>query len=249
MSIRVSAVARHLLLSLDRGQAAVSSLSGSSSSGVGGGGAGAGASNAKAVADVYAEVVGVLSASSSRFSAVKKRFLQELNEWRHAKDVSASHEHNIISVLNGMQYFRIKVSSPSLPPTFSSIGREPTVTTTRTVQTHPMEELETGIAFLHELGQYLLEVKQREIKHHIWWLLVKILLPFASVVPSFHLVLPLFLFSIRSCRFFFQQINTETNIPSLISFVDLLFTNTLDLANKRHHKLVYHIPSFPDLNN
>lgn len=44
-----------------------------------------------------------------------------------------------------------------------------------------MADFETGVLFLHELGQYYLEVKQRDIKHAIAGLLVEILLPVAAV--------------------------------------------------------------------
>jgi len=47
-----------------------------------------------------------------------------------------------------------------------------------------VEEMEMGISFLHELGTYFLELKDRDlirIKHHIAGVLVEILAPVASV--------------------------------------------------------------------
>ena len=48
---------------------------------------------------------------------------------------------------------------------------------------HPMEEFQACIQFLHEFGQYFLELKDRdkEIKHALSGLFVEILLPVAAV--------------------------------------------------------------------
>ncbi len=51
----------------------------------------------------------------------------------------------------------------------------------RTLQTNQVADFEMGVSFLHDLGQYYLEVKQRDIKHAIAGLLVEILLPVAAV--------------------------------------------------------------------
>jgi len=48
---------------------------------------------------------------------------------------------------------------------------------------HPIEEFQASIQFLHECGQYFLELKDRdkEIKHALSGLFVEILLPVAAV--------------------------------------------------------------------
>ena len=46
---------------------------------------------------------------------------------------------------------------------------------------HPIEEFELCVQLLLELGQYFLEVKDRDIKHALAALLVEILLPVAAV--------------------------------------------------------------------
>lgn len=58
------------------------------------------------VADLYAEVLGVLA--QSRFLSVRKRFMAELKELR-AKEPSPNVIQAIISLLMGMKFFRIKV--------------------------------------------------------------------------------------------------------------------------------------------
>uniref|UniRef100_A0A914W2H8 Protein furry n=1 Tax=Plectus sambesii TaxID=2011161 RepID=A0A914W2H8_9BILA len=141
--------------------------------------------NCLIVAETYAEVIGVLS--QSHFVEVQRHFTRELTEMRRENPPTPLTTHNIIGLLMGMKFFRIK--------------------------TNQVVDLETGVLFLHELGQYYLEVKQRDIKHAIAGLLVEILLPVAA------------------------QVKTETNIPSLIAFVDKLYAHTLDLANKKHHKM------------
>lgn len=65
------------------------------------------AHNYHIIADLYAEVVGVLA--QSRFLSVKKRFLQELKELR-VKEPSTTTTQAIISLLMGMKFFRVKVS-------------------------------------------------------------------------------------------------------------------------------------------
>lgn len=58
------------------------------------------------VADLYAEVLGVLA--QSRFLSVRKRFMAELKELR-VKEPSPLVIQAIISLLMGMKFFRIKV--------------------------------------------------------------------------------------------------------------------------------------------
>ena len=48
-------------------------------------------------------------------------------------------------------------------------------------QMHPIEEFQASVAFMHELGNFFVEVKDRDIKHAIAGLFVEILLPVASV--------------------------------------------------------------------
>jgi hypothetical protein len=60
------------------------------------------------VADLYAEVIGVLA--HSRFLSVRKRFMLELKELR-AREPSSHTTQSIISLLMGMKFFRIKVRS------------------------------------------------------------------------------------------------------------------------------------------
>ena len=50
-----------------------------------------------------------------------------------------------------------------------------------TFQMHPMEDFEQCVQFLHDLGHYFLEVKDRDIKHALASLFVEILLPVAAV--------------------------------------------------------------------
>lgn len=64
------------------------------------------AHNIHIIADLYAEVIGVLA--QSRFSSVKKRFLLELKELR-TKEPNSTTTQSIISLLMGMKFFRVKV--------------------------------------------------------------------------------------------------------------------------------------------
>lgn len=65
------------------------------------------AHNIHMIADLYAEVIGVLA--QSRFSSVRKRFMSELKELR-TKEPSPHTTQSIISLLMGMKFFRVKVS-------------------------------------------------------------------------------------------------------------------------------------------
>lgn len=64
------------------------------------------AGNIHTVADLYAEVLGVLA--QSRFLSVRKRFMSELKELR-TKEPTSHTTQSIISLLMGMKFFRIKV--------------------------------------------------------------------------------------------------------------------------------------------
>lgn len=104
------------------------------------------------IADLYAEVIGVLA--QSRFASVKKRFMTELKELRN-KEPSPHTTHSIISLLMGMKFFRVKMA--------------------------PIEEFEASFQFMHECAQYFLEVKDKDIKHAMAGLFVEILVPVAAV--------------------------------------------------------------------
>jgi len=53
---------------------------------------------------------------------------------------------------------------------------------------HPIEDFEACCFFLHDLGHYFLEVKDKDIKHALATLFVDILLPVAAV--SISLLIP-----------------------------------------------------------
>ncbi|XP_012945432.1 protein furry homolog isoform X2 [Aplysia californica] len=113
------------------------------------------ASNINIIADLYAEVIGVLA--SSRFLAVRKKFMNELKELK-LRDQTPYTAQSIISLLMGLKFFRVKM--------------------------HPIEEFELCVQLLLELGHYFLEVKDRDIKHALAGLFVEILLPVAATVKN-----------------------------------------------------------------
>ncbi|CAH8610408.1 unnamed protein product [Heterobilharzia americana] len=108
--------------------------------------------NINLVADLYAEIVGLLF--QSRFALVRHKFMGCLNDLR-AKENSPNNRASIVSLIMGMKFFRIKM--------------------------HPIEDFVNCFNFLQELGQYFLEVKEIEIKHVLSDLFVEILLPVAAV--------------------------------------------------------------------
>ncbi|XP_064619246.1 protein furry-like isoform X4 [Lineus longissimus] len=144
----------------------------------------ANAANANIISDLYAEVIGVMA--QSRFQAVRKRFLAEVKEMR-SKDQTPSVTHSIISLLMGMKFFRVKM--------------------------HPIEEFEACIQFLQELGNYFLEVKDKDIKLALAGLFVEILLPVAAVVKN------------------------EVNVPVLKNFVEMLYQTAMDMSTKKKYCL------------
>ncbi|ETN77042.1 hypothetical protein NECAME_11326 [Necator americanus] len=81
------------------------------------------------------------------------------------------------------------------------------------LKTNQVDDFELGIKFLDDLGSFLLEVKDKDVKHAVAGLLVEILLPVAA------------------------QIKREANIPALITFVSKLYGPTNELASKKQHKL------------
>ncbi|XP_050540856.1 protein furry isoform X2 [Daktulosphaira vitifoliae] len=113
------------------------------------------AQNIHMVADLYAEVLGVLA--QSRFLSVRKRFIAELKELR-AKEPSPHVTQAIISLLMGMKFFRIKMV--------------------------PIEDFEASFQFMQECAQYFLEVKDKDVKHSMAGLFVEILLPMAGIVKN-----------------------------------------------------------------
>nr|AOV18883.1 furry [Lymnaea stagnalis] len=113
------------------------------------------ASNINIIADLYAEVIGVLA--NSRFLAVRKKFMNELKELK-LRDPTPYTAQSIISLLMGLKFFRVKM--------------------------HPIEEFELCVQLLLELGHYFLEVKDRDIKHALAGLFVEILLPVAATVKN-----------------------------------------------------------------
>lgn len=46
----------------------------------------------------------------------------------------------------------------------------------------PIEEFEASFQFMHECGQYFLELKDKDIKHALAGLFVEILVPVAAVI-------------------------------------------------------------------
>uniref|UniRef100_A0A0R3RWW2 MOR2-PAG1_N domain-containing protein n=1 Tax=Elaeophora elaphi TaxID=1147741 RepID=A0A0R3RWW2_9BILA len=137
------------------------------------------------VAERYAEVLGVLSQTHAVL--IQRTFLNTLDELRKENPMTPFSMNCIIALLMAMKFFRIK--------------------------TNDVAEFEIGVRFLDELGQYYLDVKQKDIKHAIAGLLVEILLPVAA------------------------QIKTEANIPAVISFVDKLYAPTFELVNKKRDKM------------
>uniref|UniRef100_A0A670HZV6 FRY microtubule binding protein n=1 Tax=Podarcis muralis TaxID=64176 RepID=A0A670HZV6_PODMU len=119
--------------------------------------------NMHIVADLYAEVIGVLA--QAKFPAVKKKFMAELKELRH-KEQSPYIVQSIISLIMGMKFFRIKM--------------------------YPVEDFEASLQFMQECAHYFLEVKDKDIKHALAGLFVEILVPVAAVTSSFAIIHCLF---------------------------------------------------------
>ena len=143
------------------------------------------AASVHTIADLHAEVLGVLA--SSRFHSVKKKFTGELRELR-SKEVSTATTQSIISLLMGMKFFRVKMV--------------------------PIEEFEDSFQFMQECGAYFLELRRQEdIKHAMAGLFVEILVPVAASVKN------------------------EVNVPCLKNFVEMLYSQTLDMCTKNKHRL------------
>ncbi|XP_077158033.1 protein furry homolog-like isoform X1 [Paroedura picta] len=111
--------------------------------------------NVHVIADLYAEVIGVLA--QSKFQAVRKKFVTELKELRQ-KEQSPHVVQSIISLIMGMKFFRVKM--------------------------YPVEDFEASFQFMQECAQYFLEVKDKDIKHSLAGLFVEILIPVAAAVKN-----------------------------------------------------------------
>ena len=114
--------------------------------------AGPNTENFHIIADLYAEVLGVLA--QTRFMSVRKRFLTELKELR-SEPQNVQTTQAIISLIMGMKFYRVKM--------------------------FPVEDFEASFQLLHECANYYLEVKDKDIKHALAGLLVEILVPVAAV--------------------------------------------------------------------
>ncbi|XP_053364005.1 protein furry homolog isoform X3 [Clarias gariepinus] len=111
--------------------------------------------NMHIVADLYAEVIGVLA--QTKFSAVKKKFLSELKELRQ-KEQNPCVVQSTISLIMGLKFFRVKM--------------------------YPVEDFEASFQFMQECAQYFLEVKDKDIKQALAGLFVEILVPVAAAVKN-----------------------------------------------------------------
>uniref|UniRef100_A0A673H4V3 Protein furry homolog-like n=1 Tax=Sinocyclocheilus rhinocerous TaxID=307959 RepID=A0A673H4V3_9TELE len=111
--------------------------------------------NVHIIADLFAEVIGVLA--QSKFQAVRKKFITELKELR-LKEQSPHVVQSIISLIMGMKFFRVKM--------------------------YPVEDFEASFQFMQECAQYFLEVKDKDIKHALAGLFVEILIPVAAAVKN-----------------------------------------------------------------
>ncbi|XP_051954046.1 protein furry homolog-like isoform X6 [Xyrauchen texanus] len=111
--------------------------------------------NVHIIADLYAEVIGVLA--QSKFQPVRKKFITELKELRQ-KEQSPHVVQSIISLIMGMKFFRVKM--------------------------YPVEDFEASFQFMQECAQYFLEVKDKDIKHALAGLFVEILIPVAAAVKN-----------------------------------------------------------------
>ncbi|XP_071847950.1 protein furry homolog-like isoform X4 [Apostichopus japonicus] len=111
--------------------------------------------NFQFIADLYAEVLGVLALDS--FISVRRRFASELKGLRSEPQT----EHNtkaIISLIKGLKFYRVKM--------------------------YPVEAFENSFMLLHECANYYLEVKDKSIKYALAGLLVEILIPVAAKVNN-----------------------------------------------------------------
>ncbi|KAK1786451.1 hypothetical protein P4O66_018141 [Electrophorus voltai] len=92
-----------------------------------------------------------------------------------------------ISLIMGLKFFRVKM--------------------------YPVEEFEASFLFMQECAQFFLDVKDKDIKHALAGLFVEILVPVAAAVKN------------------------EVNVPCLRNFVESLHDTTLDLSTRKKHSL------------
>ncbi|PIC39377.1 hypothetical protein B9Z55_011085 [Caenorhabditis nigoni] len=121
------------------------------------------------VAETYGEVLGVLS--STYFTHIHRIFMTHILELK--KDVSQTAAQQIVALIMSMKFLRINSSQ--------------------------VEDFESGLKFLDDLGSFLLEVKDKDVKHAVMGLLVEILLPVAAVGFFLHFLKVLF-FSANKAR-------------------------------------------------
>lgn len=77
----------------------------------------------------------------------------------------------------------------------------------------PIEDFEVSFQFLNECAQYYIDVKDKDIKHTLAGLFVEILVPILGSVKN------------------------EVNIPCLKSFVDVVYSHSLELVQKSKHRM------------
>ncbi|XP_018654082.1 putative heat containing protein [Schistosoma mansoni] len=149
--------------------------------------------NINLVADLYAEIVGLLF--QSRFALVRHKFMSCLNDLR-SKENSQNNRASIVSLIMGMKFFRVKM--------------------------HPIEDFVKCFTFLQELGQYYLEVKEIEIKHVLSDLFVEILLPVAAVARQEVNIPALKTFVENLYPTSLELANKKKHIPALFPLVTCL---------------------------
>ncbi|XP_033097375.1 protein furry homolog [Anneissia japonica] len=115
--------------------------------------AGPNAENFHIIADLYAEVLGVVA--QTRYMSVRKRFLSELKELR-SEPQNVQTTQSIISLIMGMKFYRVKMMT--------------------------MDDFEASCKLLHDCANYFVDLKDKDIKHALAGLLVEILIPVAACV-------------------------------------------------------------------
>ncbi len=127
----------------------------------------------KKIADLYAEVIGVLS--QSRFHSVRRRFFHEI---RDPQNNSAT----IISIIEGMSFIRVKMFPvEELEQWFAFLQVSGCVDGCGfAISTHT--HTHTLIHMSQDCAVFFLESSREKIKHAMCALLVEILLPVAAVI-------------------------------------------------------------------
>eukprot|EP00117_Sycon_ciliatum_P032387 scpid1600/ scgid25124/ Protein furry homolog-like; ALL1-fused gene from chromosome 4p12 protein len=130
------------------------------------------AANGDRIADLYAEVIGVLS--YSRFTFVRNKLKDELA-------MNPGNE-TTINLIRGLSFAKVKM--------------------------YPVEALEEWFRFLKELGNIYLTIREKDVRSAFAAMFVEILGPVAAAVKL------------------------EVNLPVCKSFVDLMYTQTCEMAKK-----------------